>query len=146
MNYETIQADLKSRLESKISDFSVYPYPDDPENSPLNDVNGDLLIQYINSGWAHPEKNREAVLVQSRTLNWAVHIRLHNLNPRTGSEGMGGRVEQVRAALQGYSPVGPVGGTVIAIESDRTGGRLDEGTWHHMVFFNHTITETEAFA
>ena len=99
---DTIENAIINKLETADLDMSVQAFPSRPEEyKQLPTGKGLALVAYRGSSLSEPT-NTDAI-VQERVMQFAVTLQVRDLR---GHQGAYPKLEAVRSALSGYSPLG----------------------------------------
>lgn len=95
-----IETAIVNRLKAQVTDLPTYAFPDKPEDfKKLPFSKGLILVSYSGSSFSEPT-NLDA-LIQERMLEFTLTLQIKDLRSHEGAYTY---LEQIRAALSGYSP------------------------------------------
>lgn len=98
---DTIESAIVGRLESQITDLTIKAFPSRPEEFKKLPVGNKGIVLVAYSGSALSEPTNMDALIQDRALEFSVTLQIRDLR---GHDGAYDYLEDIRAALSGWSP------------------------------------------
>lgn len=134
MQTREIQASILGRIGTTITDMAREFFPENPEKYQLTHPKGAFLISYV--GGAFGPSMDDAVIVQERKVRVVITTLYLQLN---GRDGILDRLDQLRAALVGFTPTHCNKLAVV----DEKFIRQEKGLWSYATVFEATTLQVE---
>lgn len=130
-----LEAAVLARLQAKIANYAIEPYPDKPETYKLKHQRGAFLVSYRGADYEEPDDTGD--IAQTRRMLVDVTIECRQLSGHDGAYTM---LELARIALTGFRVAGF---TKLALVRERFLAR-GEGVWLFAITFATSTVAVEA--